>query len=67
MLAVTDSTTGEEKLADGDFVHSTKLALVDRQGAVRGYYDTGESNPEVVQRLLSDLGDLLREQPPAAR
>ncbi|MBV9657505.1 MAG: SCO family protein [Verrucomicrobia bacterium] len=63
MLAVTDATTGEEKLADGDFIHSTKLALVDRQGTVRGYYDSSQA--EVVQHLLSDLGDLLREQPPA--
>lgn len=61
MLGVTDASTGEEKLAQGEFVHSTKLALVDRQGVVRRYYDSGDG--EVVQRLLTDIGNLLREQP----
>jgi len=27
---------------DGTFTHSTLFALVDRQGVIRGYYDTGE-------------------------
>lgn len=39
-------------------VRSTKFVLVDADGAIRGYYD-GVSN-EVVQRLLTDLGSLLR-------
>lgn len=43
------------------FIHSTKIALVDRQGIVRRYYDS--ASPEVVQHVLSDVGSLLREQP----
>ena len=46
---------------DGQFIHSTKLALVDRQGVVRHYYDS--ESAEVVQHVLSDIGTLLREQP----
>ena len=37
---------------DGQFIHSTKFALVDRQGVVRHYYDS--ENTEVVQHVLSD-------------
>ena len=61
MLGVTDATTGEEKLREGEFVHSTKLALVDRRGVVRGYFDS--TSPEAFQRLLTAIGDVLREQP----
>jgi protein SCO1/2 len=41
-----------------DFVHSTKLVLVDVDGVIRGYYDG--TSEEVVQKLLTDLGNLLR-------
>ncbi len=61
MLGVTDAATGEEKLKEGEFVHSTKLALVDRRGVVRGYFDS--ENPEAFQRLLTAIGEVLREQP----
>ena len=61
MLGVTDAATGEEKLSEGEFVHSTKLALVDRRGVVRGYFDS--TSPEAFQRLLVAIGDVLREQP----
>ena len=61
MLGVTDAATGEEKLKEGEFVHSTKLALVDRRGVVRGYFDS--TSPEAFQRLLTAIGDVLREQP----
>lgn len=47
--------------ASPSFVHSTNIALVDRKGEVRGYYDS--TSPEVVQQLLLDIGNLLREQP----
>ena len=49
---------------EGQFIHSTKIALVDRNGVVRRYYDS--ENPELNQHLLSDIGSLLREQPAAA-
>ena len=61
MLGVTDAATGEEKLSEGEFVHSTKLALVDRRGVVRGYFDS--TSPEAFQRLLVAIGEVLREQP----
>jgi protein SCO1/2 len=41
-----------------DEVRTTKFVLVDADGTIRGYYD-GTSN-EVIQRLLTDLGSLLR-------
>jgi protein SCO1/2 len=44
---------------DGMPAHSTRFVIVDQQGVIRGYED-GES-PEVVQKLLMDIGDLLRE------
>ena len=46
---------------EGLFIHSTKIALVDRQGVVRRYYDS--ENAELTQHVLSDVGSLLREQP----
>lgn len=61
MISVTDAAEGEDKLKQGEFVHSTRLALVDRRGVVRGYFDS--DNPEAFQRLLTAIGDVLREQP----
>ncbi len=49
---------GEEK---GVPVHSTRMILVDRHGAIRGYYDAVES--EAVTHLVADTTHLLREQP----
>ncbi len=56
-LAVSD---GAEEA--GSPVHSTRAALVDRQGIVRGYYDM--TAPDGVTKLLADTSHLLREQPP---
>ena len=39
--------------------HSTRFMIVDDQGIVRAYYDGND--PEVVQKILTDVGDLLRE------
>jgi len=55
-LAVSDS--GDEK---GIPVHSTRMILVDRHGAIRGYYDAAE--PDAVTKLVADTTHLLREQP----
>jgi protein SCO1/2 len=41
-----------------NFIHSTKFALVDTEGVIRGYYDG--TSEEVVQKLLLDIGSLLR-------
>ena len=42
-----------------DGIHSTSFILVDANGTVRGHYD-GTSN-ETVQRILTDVGSLLRD------
>lgn len=49
---------GEEK---GVPIHSTRMILVDRHGAIRGYYDAVE--PDAVTKLVADATHLLREQP----
>jgi len=49
---------GEEK---GVPIHSTRMILVDRHGAIRGYYDAAE--PDTVTKLVADTTHLLREQP----
>ncbi|MBS0658163.1 MAG: SCO family protein [Verrucomicrobia bacterium] len=61
LLGITDAESGREIIKEGDFVHSTKFALVDRNGQVRGYYDSNAA--ESVQKALVDVGNLLREQP----
>lgn len=43
----------------GKMLHSTKVALVDGQGRIRGYYDGTQG--DLVARALPDLGDLMRE------
>lgn len=55
-LGVSD---GAEEL--GVPVHSTRAALVDRKGEIRGYYDL--TAPDAVTNLLADTTHLLREQP----
>jgi protein SCO1/2 len=41
-------------------VHSTRMVLVDRQGAIRGYYEATDA--DAVTKLLADTSHLLREQ-----
>lgn len=50
----------ETEAPSGEYVHlgTTTFALVDGEGVIRGYYDG--SSAEVVQRILTDLGSLLR-------
>jgi protein SCO1/2 len=55
-LAVSDGSD-----AQGIPVHSTRMILVDRHGAIRGYYDAAE--PDAVTKLVADTMHLLREQP----
>lgn len=49
---------GEEK---GVPIHSTRMILVDRHGAIRGYYDAAAA--DAVTKLVADTTHLLREQP----
>ncbi len=46
---------------DGGPTHTTRFVLVDRHGAIRGYYDA--LAPDAVTKLLADTNHLLREQP----
>jgi protein SCO1/2 len=39
--------------------HSTRLMLVDKEGMIRSYHDAND--PEVIQKVLTDVGSLLRE------
>jgi protein SCO1/2 len=41
-------------------LHSTKLVLVDRRGAIRGYYDS--SDPDEMQKLIRDVRQVLAER-----
>ncbi|MFZ4597730.1 MAG: SCO family protein [Terrimicrobiaceae bacterium] len=50
---------------DGMPAHSTRFVLVDREGSLRGFQDGND--PEVVQKILMDIGDLLRESPLATK
>jgi len=54
-LAVSEGS--EDK---GIPVHSTRMILVDRHGAIRGYYDAIEA--DAVTKLVADTTHLLREQ-----
>ena len=53
---------GEHSAAE-PFIHSTRFVLVDRQGRIRGYYDSTEEAKVI--KLRRDVGTLLREGPPA--
>ena len=46
---------------EGEPVHSSRFVVVDREGFMRTYPDGND--PEVVQKLLMDIGDILRERP----
>lgn len=48
----------EENLESGPIVHSTKFVLVDRQGIIRGYYDS--LSPEMMESLAADARQLLK-------
>jgi protein SCO1 len=49
----------DPKSGAGDEIRSTKFVLVDADGVIRAYYDG--LSPEVVQKLLTDIGSLLRQ------
>jgi len=55
-LAISDGSSEQ-----GIPVHSTRIALVDRRGEIRGYYDATEA--DAITKLLADTNHLLREQP----
>ena len=64
MLPVVKTDPSTKAPDQGDYIHTTKIAVVDPQGVVRGYYDS--TDLEVVQKVMTDVGNLLREKPAAA-
>lgn len=44
----------------GPPTHSTRFMIVDTRGMIRAYHDGND--PEITQKLLLDIGSLLREQ-----
>ena len=55
-LAAVDADPAKEM----PILHSTKLVLVDRGGAIRGYYDS--SDPDEMQKLVRDVRQVLAER-----
>ena len=53
------------KEPDGTPAHSSRIVLVDAKGWLRGYCDG--LDPEAVQKLMVDIGELLRENPPVTQ
>jgi protein SCO1/2 len=62
-VAIEGFLMGYQKVPDkvDDIIHSTKIALVDREGKVRRFYDGVEKDES--QQILADLKTLLQEQP----
>jgi protein SCO1/2 len=58
-IVVTGLLQPLAKEPDGTPAHSTRVVLVDADGWLRGYQDG--LDPEAVQKLMVDIGELLRE------
>jgi len=58
-IVVTGLLQPIAKEPDGTPAHSTRIVLVDADGWLRGYQDG--LDPEAVQKLMVDIGELLRE------
>lgn len=52
-LAAMELPPGDRSGGDGPFLHSSKLALVDALGVIRGYYDS--TDEEAVRALVKDV------------
>lgn len=59
-LQMLDRDTFKLGNIDGTLEHSTRFVLVDRQGHIRRYYDTSES--DAISRLISDIRDLVSQR-----
>jgi protein SCO1/2 len=64
-IVVTGLLQPIAKEPDGTPAHSTRVVLVDGEGWLRGYQDG--LDPEAVQKLMVDIGELLRENPSAKK
>jgi len=67
-MAVQDVAEKDRLSPDDKFLHDMKVALVDKQGNVRGMYDIGSADPEFAKffrdKIRKDIQTLLKE--PAA-
>lgn len=52
-------TTSDGDGGVGDFIHSDKIILIDRQNHIRGYYDG--TDPDDVSQLIKDIGRLKKQ------
>ena len=64
-IVVTGLLQPLAKEPDGTPAHSSRIVLVDGEGWLRGYHDG--LDPEAVQKLMVDIGELLREKPSATQ
>ncbi len=58
-LLAVEKNAPELVAQEGEYLHSSKLILVDPQGVIRGYYEG--LIPENMPQLVNDIGVLLRE------
>lgn len=56
-LGVSEIPEAEREAPDQKINHSSKLALIDREGKIRGYYDT--DHERFMEPLLKDLKEVL--------
>ncbi len=54
------ATQGADPAKEMPILHSTKLVLVDRHGAIRGYYDSTDENE--LRKLIRDVRQVLAER-----
>ncbi len=60
-LVAAEIPPAERQPDEEVILHSTKFVLVDGNGRIRGYYDSGDPDP--LRKLLLDTENLLREKP----
>lgn len=58
LISAEDDTAGVS--IDKDFIHDKHYSLVDGYGRVRGFYDG--LNPGDINKLIGDIGELLKEK-----
>jgi cytochrome oxidase Cu insertion factor (SCO1/SenC/PrrC family) len=54
------ATQGADPAKEMPILHSTKLVLVDRHGAIRGYYESSDENE--LRKLIRDVRQVLAER-----
>jgi len=59
-LSAVEVPSEEQDASGATYIHSSRFVLVDRQGQIRGYYHSTDS--EALRRLLRDVRTLLQEK-----